>query len=49
MLWEILKYPVLLSVVILLVLSALRLHVVFSLFLAALSGGLLAGMGALRR
>ena len=45
MLWEILKNPVLISVVILLVLSALRLNVVFSLILAALSGGLLAGMG----
>ena len=45
MLWEVLKNPVLISVVILLALSALRLNVVFSLILAALSGGLLAGMG----
>lgn len=45
MLWEVLKNPVLISVVILLVLSALRLNVVFALILAALSGGLLAGMG----
>ena len=36
--------PVLLSVVILLILSALRLNVVFSLVIAALCGGLLAGM-----
>ncbi len=36
--------PVLLSVVILLILSALRLNVVFSLVIAALCGGMLAGM-----
>ena len=36
--------PVLLSVVTLLILSALRLNVVFSLVIAALCGGLLAGM-----
>ena len=36
--------PVLLSVVILLILSALRLNVVFSLVIAALCGGLIAGM-----
>lgn len=45
MLWEVLKNPVLISVVILLVLSAMRLNVVFSLILAALCGGLIAGMG----
>ena len=45
MLWEVLKNPVLISVVILLALSALRLNVVFSLIIAALAGGLLAGMG----
>lgn len=45
MLWEILKNPVLLSVVILLVLSVFKLNVVFSLIIAAVSGGLLAGMG----
>jgi len=45
MLWEVLKNPVLISVVILLVLSVMRLNVVFSLILAALSGGVIAGMG----
>ena len=39
--------PVLLSVVILLVLSALRLNVVFSIVIAALCGGMLAGMDGL--
>ena len=45
MLWEILKNPVLISVVILLVVSASWLNVLFAVILAALSGGLLAGMG----
>lgn len=36
--------PVLLSLVILLILSALRLNVVFSLVIVAFCGGLLAGM-----
>ena len=43
--WSLLWNPVLLSVVLLLVLSALRLNVVFSLILASIAGGLLAGMG----
>ncbi|MBR2372815.1 MAG: sodium:proton antiporter, partial [Lentisphaeria bacterium] len=41
---EILKNPVLISVVIMLVLSVLRLNVVFSLVIAAVSGGFIAGM-----
>ncbi len=44
MVWELLQNPVLLSVLVLLILSALRLNVVFSLIIAALTGGLLAGM-----
>lgn len=43
--WSLLWNPVLLSVIFLLVLSALRLNVVFSLILASVAGGLLAGMG----
>lgn len=45
MFWEIIKNPVLLSVLLLLILSVMRLNVVFSLIIAAISGGLLAGMG----
>lgn len=44
---EIIKNPVLLSVLILLVLSVLRLNVVFALIIAALSGGMIAGMGGM--
>ena len=44
MLLEFLKNPVLISVLILLILSMFRLNVVFSLIIAALSGGLFAGM-----
>ena len=43
--WSLLWNPVLLSVALLLLLSALRLNVVFSLILASVAGGLLAGMG----
>jgi len=39
--------PVLIAVAVLLLLSALRLNVVFSLVLASLCGGVVAGMGAL--
>lgn len=44
--WSMLGNPVLLSVVVLLVLSALRLNVVFSLILASVFGGMAAGLGA---
>ena len=45
MLKDILCNPVCISVVILMVLSILRLNVVFSLIIAAISGGLIAGIG----
>lgn len=45
MLKEILCNPVFISVCILMVLSVLRLNVVFALIIAALSGGLLSGIG----
>lgn len=38
--------PVLISVVVLLILSALRLSVAFSLVIAALCGGMMAGLGS---
>ena len=41
---ELLKNPVLISVALLLILSAIRLNVVFSLIIAAMVGGLAAGM-----
>ena len=41
--WSMLGNPVLLSVVMLLALSALRLNVVFSLILASVFGGVIAG------
>lgn len=41
---EIIKNPVVVSVVVLLVLSAIRLNVVFALIIAALTGGLTAGL-----
>ena len=43
MLLELLKNPVLISVVVLLVLSAMRLNVVFALIIASLTGGVTAG------
>ena len=43
--WSMLGNPVLLSVVMLLALSALRLNVVFSLILASVFGGVIAGLG----
>lgn len=43
--WSMLGNPVLLSVVMLLALSALRLNVVFSLILASVFGGVVAGLG----
>ena len=43
--WSMLGNPVLLSVVMLLILSALRLNVVFSLILASVFGGVIAGLG----
>lgn len=45
MLREILWNPVFISVCILMILSVLRLNVVFALIIAALSGGLLSGIG----
>lgn len=42
---DLLTNPVLLSVVILLVLSMLRLNIVFSIIIAAISGGMLSGIG----
>ena len=45
MLLELLKNPVLISVVVLLVLSAMRLNVVFALIIASLTGGVTAGIG----
>ena len=44
MLLELLKNPVLISVVVLLVLSAMRLNVVFALIIASLTGGVTAGI-----
>ena len=44
MLLELLKNPVLISVALLLILSLIRLNVVFSLIIAALCGGFLTGM-----
>lgn len=46
MLLEIIKNPVVLSVALLLVLSAMRLNVVFALIISALIGGLSAGLGS---
>ena len=43
MLTEILLNPVFLAIVLLLVLSALRVNVVFSLIIASVAGGLFAG------
>ena len=43
---EIIKNPVVLSVALLLVLSAMRLNVVFALIISALIGGLSAGLGS---
>lgn len=43
--WSMLGNPVLLSVVMLLALSALRLNVVFALILASVFGGVIAGLG----
>ena len=40
--------PVLLSVLILLVLALLRLNIVFSIIIAALSGGIIAGLGEVK-
>ena len=45
MLYDFLTNPVFVSVVLLLILSALRLNIVFSIIIAALAGGLWAGMG----
>ena len=45
MAWEILLNPVVFSVAILLLLSLLRLNVVFAIIIAALAGGLWAGLG----
>ena len=45
MLYDFLTNPVFVSVVLLLLLSALRLNIVFSIIIAALAGGLWAGMG----
>ena len=42
---ELVKNPVLISVAIMLILSALRLNVVFSLVISATAGGFIAGMG----
>lgn len=44
MFMELIKNPVLISVVIMLILSALRLNVVFALVISATAGGFLAGM-----
>ena len=44
MLLELLKNPVLISVALMLILSALRLNVVFSLVISATAGGFIAGM-----
>ena len=44
MLFEIIKNPVLISVVVLLVLSAIRLNVVFALIISSLVGGFTAGL-----
>ncbi len=44
MAWEIIKNPVLVSVVVLLILSAIRLNVVFALIISSLTGGVLAGL-----
>ena len=41
---ELIKNPVLISVVIMLILSALRLNVVFALVISATAGGFIAGM-----
>ena len=46
MLFEILKNPVLVSVVVLLLLSAIRLNVVFALIISSLIGGACAGLGS---
>ena len=43
---ELLKNPVLISVALLLILSVIRLNVVFSLIIAAMVGGIAAGMSA---
>ena len=43
---EIIKNPVVLSVALLLVLSAMRLNVVFALIISALAGGISAGIGS---
>ena len=45
MLLELIKNPVLVSVAVMLILSALRLNVVFSLVISATVGGFCAGMG----
>lgn len=42
---EIIKNPVLLSVLVLLILSMIKMHVAFALIIAAMSGGLLAKIG----
>ena len=42
---ELIKNPVLISVAVMLILSALRLNVVFSLVISATVGGFAAGMG----
>ena len=46
MLFEILKNPILISVVVLLILSAIRLNVVFALIISSLVGGACAGLGS---
>lgn len=46
MLLELLKNPVLISVLLMLILSLLRLNVVFSLIISAMAGGLFAGMSS---
>ena len=43
--WELLSNPVFVSVAILLVLAALRLNIVFSIIIAAFTGGLMSGIG----
>lgn len=44
MIWEILKNPVMISVIVLLILSAMRLNVVFALIISSLVGGVCAGI-----
>ena len=45
MFFELVKNPVVISVVVLLILSAIRLNVVFALILASIVGGVAAGFG----